>query len=94
MSNHNNYEFAPYFREGLLFLPAKTVQLLIEAGLGVNIAQAALNGLALDDDRATIGEISRAMESMLAQMEEDSQAFQTLSSGDTQFMLTGRTARA
>jgi hypothetical protein len=85
----DSYSYAPYFRNGLLYLPATTVEMLISAGLNQEIAISALNGLALDD-KGRIGEISRAMEMMLADIEEDTQAFQTLTSEETQFMLTGK----
>ena len=87
----DSYTYAPYFRNGLLYLPPSTVDMLIAAGLNQEIARSALNGLALDD-KARIGEISRAMEMMLADIEEDTQAFQTLTSDETQFMLTGKPA--
>ncbi|HEX2908733.1 MAG TPA: hypothetical protein VHO69_17815 [Phototrophicaceae bacterium] len=83
-------EFAPYFRNGLLYLPEKTVQLLIEAGLERELAQAALTGLALDDNREQIGRINKVLEQALGQMEEDSQPFQALTTDDAKFMLTGK----
>ncbi len=83
-------EYAPYFRNGLLFLPEKTVLLLIENGLDKELAQAALNGLALDDNRAQIARINRVLEEALAQMEEDSQPFRALASDESKFMMTGK----
>jgi hypothetical protein len=83
-------EYAPYFRNGMLFLPQATVNLLVDAGLDWETGQAALNGLALDDHRTLIAQISRALEEVLGRMEEDTQAFQVLSSGETQFLLTGK----
>jgi hypothetical protein len=85
-------DFAPYFRNGLLYLPEKTVDLLIEAGLEKELAQAALNGLALDDHREQIGKINRVLEAALEKMEEDSQPFQALSNDDARFMMTGKPA--
>lgn len=84
------WDFAPYFRNGLLYLPQRTVDMLVMAGLDATIGQAALHGLALDDHKVEIGQINRALELLLSEMEEDTQAFQTLSSNDTQFMLTGK----
>ena len=83
-------DFAPYFRNGLLFLPPRTVDMLVTVGLDAAIGQAALNGLALDDHKPEITQINQALEFLLSEMEEDTQAFQTLSSSDTQFMLTGK----
>jgi ribosomal protein RSM22 (predicted rRNA methylase) len=83
-------EFAPYFRNGMLFLPQATVRLLLDVGLDPQIGQAALKGLALDDHKDIITQISRALEEVLGRMEEDTQAFQVLSSGETQFLLTGK----
>jgi hypothetical protein len=87
----NSYrEYAPYFRNGRLYLPEKTVALLIDVGLDKAIGDAALNGLALDDHREQIALISQSLEHALAQMEEDTQAYHALSSGEAQFMLTGK----
>jgi hypothetical protein len=83
-------DYAPYFRNGLLYLTEKTVTLLTDAGLDNTIGQAALNGLALDDHRDQIAKISRSLEQALAAMEEDTQGFNILSSDETQFLLTGK----
>jgi len=83
-------DYAPYFRNGLLYLPEKTVSLLVDVGLDKVIAQAALSGLALDDHRDQIARIGAALESALEQMEEDTHAYQALSSDEAQFMLTGK----
>lgn len=83
-------DYAPYFRNGLLYLPEKTVDLLIEAGLDKELAQAALKGLALDDHREQIGKINRVLEAALEKMEEDSQPFQALTTDDARFMMTGK----
>jgi hypothetical protein len=85
-------EYAPYFRNGLLYLPEKTVALLVDVGLDKAIGDAALNGLALDDHREQIARISQTLEQALAQMEEDTHAYHALTSDETQFMLTGRPA--
>jgi hypothetical protein len=86
----NSFEYAPYFREGLLYLPPKTVALLIDAGLCEEAAEAALNGLALDDDRELIGQISNALEKALAELAESSPVYQVLHSQEVEFLLTGR----
>lgn len=41
--------YAPYFHNGKLFLPHKTLNLLLSAGLDSNLAEQARQGLALDD---------------------------------------------
>lgn len=86
-------DYAPYFRNGLLYLPEKTVTMLIDVGLDKAIAQAALQGLALDDHRDQIARISESLEAALAGMEDDTQAYQALSSDEAQFMLTGKPTR-
>jgi hypothetical protein len=87
----NSYrDYAPYFRNGRLYLPEKTVGLLLDVGLNQAIGEAALSGLALDDHRDQIAQISQALEAALAQMEEDTQAYQALSSDEAQFILTGK----
>jgi uncharacterized protein YdeI (YjbR/CyaY-like superfamily) len=83
-------DYAPYFRNGLLFLPEHTITLLIEAGLDAQIAEAARAGLNLGEQRAQITIISQSLEAALAQMEEDSREFRALSDSNTHFMLTGK----
>jgi|FLYN01.1.fsa_nt_gi hypothetical protein len=90
--NLDSQAYAPYFRNGRLYLPEKTVTLLIEGGLAPHIAESALRGLALDTDRQQIAEINRTLEAMLGDMEEDSQEFRALTSDEAQFMLTGKPA--
>jgi hypothetical protein len=88
----NSQTYAPYFRNGRLYLPEKTVALLIDAGLKREVAEAALGGLALDTNRQQIAEINHILEIMLTDMEEDSQEFQALTSEEAQFLLTGKPA--
>jgi hypothetical protein len=90
----NSQDYAPFFHDGLLYLPEKTIALLAAAGLDSRTAQAALHGLALDDDRVLIGQISNALEKVLGQVAEHSQAYQALNSRETRFLLTGRPAPA
>jgi hypothetical protein len=80
--------YAPYFRHGNLYLPLKTVSLLIDVGLEPALAERALHGLALDDHREEIGIISRALEQALYWMQIERPAYETLSSTETRFMLT------
>ncbi len=87
-----NRDYAPYFRNGMLYLPEKTVTLLIDVGLDKATAEAALRGLALDDHREEIARISAALEAVLTDMEEDTQAYMALSSDEAHFMLTGKPA--
>ena len=86
-------DYAPYFTDGKLYIPPKTVELLIQAGLDRNIAQSALDGLALDDDRENIGVISSALENVLEQIAHNTRAFQQLNSTDIHFLFTGRPAK-
>jgi hypothetical protein len=85
-------DYAPYFRNGLLYLPEKTVTMLIDVGLDKATAEAALHGLALDDHRELIARINASLEAVLTDIEEDTQAYQALSSDEAQFMLTGKPA--
>ena len=84
--------YAPYFSDGKLYIPQKTVELLIQAGLDRKIAQSGLNGLALDDDKDRIGMISNALEKVLEQIAHNSSAFQQLNASDIHFMFTGKPA--
>lgn len=86
-------EFAPYYRQGLLYLPPKTVDLLLDAGLDQQIGEEALHGLNLADHREEIAVISKALENALEQLEEDSREFRVLKGPETQFILTGKRAQ-
>jgi hypothetical protein len=81
-------DYAPFFREGQLFLPDTTIQLLIESGLDSEIAQSATDGLRLDDDRRNIGLISNHLEKALAYLTHQSHIHDQLSSHETKFMLS------
>lgn len=85
-------DFAPYFRNGRLYLPQKTIALLTDAGLNTQIASAALNGLDLVDHRDQIAHISQVLESVLATIEENTHEFRALNSTETRFLLTGKPA--
>ncbi len=90
MSQHIT-DYAPFFREGRLFLPRQTVDLLLNAGLDSAVADAAASGLALDDDHEQIGIISQTLVKALGQLVlENPQAFAELNSDEAQFMLTNR----
>ncbi len=90
---NNNEDYAPYFSNGLLYLPPRTVKLLIKTGLDKEVAASALKGLALDDDRELIGMMSNLLERVLEHVADNSEAFQQLNSPETQFMFTGKPAR-
>lgn len=92
MMTLNSQTYAPYFRNGRLYLPEKTVILLIDSGLKREVAEAALGGLALDTDRQQIAEINHVLERLLADLEADSQEFRALTSEEAQFLLTGKPA--
>jgi hypothetical protein len=79
--------YAPYFQDGKLFLPRKTLG-LIAPRLETSLAEQALHGLALDDNRDEIGRIGHALEQAIFRMEIERQAYETLSSTHTRFMLT------
>lgn len=81
-------DYAPFFREGLLFLPEPTIKLLIKSGLDSNIAQLAKHGLRLDDDRRNIGLISNQLEKSLATLSQQSRIHDQLTSPETKFMLS------
>lgn len=90
MATLNSRDYAPYFRNGLLLLPEKTVDLLISAGLDDAVGKAALKGLNLVDDREEIAIISKSLEGALEKLETSSDEYHVLNSDETSFMLTGK----
>ncbi|MEZ4669032.1 MAG: hypothetical protein R3E39_14090 [Anaerolineae bacterium] len=86
----NYKDVAPFFRNGRLYLPMKTVEMLTDVGLSAEISQNALNGLDLADHREQIAVISKALETLLENMEENTREFHALNSSETRFLLTGK----
>ncbi|MBZ0304211.1 MAG: hypothetical protein K8J31_31035 [Anaerolineae bacterium] len=81
--------FAPYFRNGLLYFPEKTIQELLAVGLDSQIARRAARGLSLDDS-ASLEKLSCAIDTLLSQIDASSPYFAALASDDAYFMLTGK----
>ncbi len=80
---------APYFRNGLLYFPARTIQALSEVGLDKKTAHQAELGLSLDDDQS-LEELSCAIDDLLSQIDSTSPFFSALTSDEAYFMLTGK----
>ena len=89
--NNETSPLLPYYRNGLLYFPEKTVEMLLAAGMEQSVAQAAHEGLALDDDRR-MNEVRRVVQVVLAQSPAESAIYAALSNPETQFMLTGNPA--
>jgi hypothetical protein len=85
-------ELAPYFRNGRLYVPQRTLAMLVNAGLDRQIAEVALSGFDLDRQRNEIATVSYALENILATLEADTQEFAVLNSDETRFLLTGKPA--
>ncbi len=62
-----NHEYEPFFRNGLLCLPEKTVSVMLRAGLSPQIAEVARRGLLLED-QSRIAEITDSLKSLLAEI--------------------------
>ena len=80
---------APYFRNGLLYFPEKTINALLEVGLDWRVGQRAIHGLSLDDSDL-LAQISFSVDELLSQIDEASPFFHALASDDAYFMLTGK----
>lgn len=79
----------PYFANGLLYLPDKVVQALLNAGLEWSVGHAARRGIALDDTDS-LAEIAHAVDVLLSHISPTNPLYIALSSDDTRFMLTGK----
>ncbi|MGQ9887967.1 MAG: hypothetical protein ACUVSX_05690 [Aggregatilineales bacterium] len=82
----------PYFRNGLLYLPERTANLLVRAGLDASVGRAAVRGLPLDD-AAALAALRAAVTTLLAQVEPGDPVHAALASAETRFMLTGLPAQ-
>lgn len=80
---------APYFRNGLLYFPEKTINALLEVGLDWHAGQQAMRGLSLDDSD-TLAQIGYAVDDLLSRVDANSPFFSALASDDAYFMLTGK----
>ncbi|RMG90034.1 MAG: hypothetical protein D6712_00575 [Chloroflexi bacterium] len=81
--------YAPFFRDGLLYLPPTTIEILFQVGLEREHAKAIMDGLSLDDDRQLIGHVSTLLEAALAKLERSGDVYSELSGLETRFMFTG-----
>jgi len=80
---------APYFRNGLLFFPEKTIDALMDVGLDSHIGDRAANGLSLDDDES-LSQLNYAIDALLSRVDSSSPFFVALASDEAYFMLTGK----
>lgn len=87
------FPFAPYFNNGLLYFPERTLQELVAVGLDHQVARRASRGLSLDDN-ASLEKLSGAIDTLLAQIDASSPYFEALTSDDAYFMLTGKPVMA
>jgi hypothetical protein len=80
---------APYFRNGMLYFPEKTINALMEVGLEWQIGHRATRGISLDDAES-LRKLSQAIDTLLTQVNCDSPFFTALTSDEAYFMLTGK----
>ncbi|HLV36084.1 MAG TPA: hypothetical protein VKY59_13250 [Spirillospora sp.] len=80
---------APYFRNGLLYFPERTIQALIEVGLDPYTARRAMQGLSLDDT-SSLNTLNQTVDALLAQVDSSSPFFSALASDEAYFVLTGK----
>ena len=83
------HALTPYFRNGLLFFPEKTIHALIEVGLDWQVGHRAIRGLSLDD-LSSLDQLGQAIDPLLNQVDSTNPFFQALTSDDAYFMLTGK----
>lgn len=79
-------KYAPYYRQGLLCFPDKTLNLLVESGLDAELAKLAHHGLHLDVDHDFIIAINHHMATVLPSLDREIQA--ELASHDVEFMMS------
>jgi len=68
------FSLTPYFRNGLLYFPEKTVYALMEVGLDTQTGYMAQHGLSLDDHHS-LNELSAAVDALLLQIDSSSPFF-------------------
>lgn len=85
--------YQPYYRDGKLYLPERTVRVLMEAGLAHHTGAAAQVGIDLDA-REHIDAIRSVVEKIVEQLDETSVIRSALTDPETQFMLNSRPAHS
>jgi hypothetical protein len=80
---------APYFRNGLLYFPEKTIRALVEVGLDWQTGHRATRGISLDDGES-LAKLTHAIDTLLSQVDYNSPFYNALTSDDAYFMLTGK----
>lgn len=85
--NKTTKQFAPYFRNGLLYFPVQTVEVLVKAGLDQNTGCKLQNGLSLDD-RTSIDQVRKSVEAVAHTVKSGSALHIALTSPEVRFMLT------
>ena len=80
--------YAPYFRDGLLYLPKVTNQLLVTSGFDQQSTQDAINGLRLDEDKSKIAELNDQLSQLIETLDEGSVIKGQLTSPEVQFIFT------
>ncbi len=86
--NANSRRLEPYFRNGLLYFPQRTIEALLAVGLDQNISEKALRGLALDDVHS-LTQLSQAIQVFVGQVERETAIAGALTSEESHFALTG-----
>jgi hypothetical protein len=80
---------APYFRNGMLYFPEKTIKALVEVGLEWQVGHRATRGISLDDGES-LSKLTHAIDILLGQVDHNSPFFNALTSDEAYFMLTGK----
>lgn len=84
-------QLKPYFYDGRVVFPEKTIKALVEVGLDRHTGLAAARGLSLDD-RTSLDAIAKAIRALLRQVSPEHPLYSALENPDTWFMLTGKAA--
>jgi len=80
--------YAPYFRNGLLYIPRETAQLIHITGLDADLATDATNGLRLDDDSQKIAQLNLQLQELIAGLDDQPAIQAQLSSSEVQFIFS------
>lgn len=80
--------YAPYFRDGLLYIPQATAKMLIEAGYNSPLNNNATNGFRLDEDNEKIAQLNQQLQELIAEMDDTSAIKVQLTSSEVKFVFS------
>ena len=82
------FGYAPYFYNGLLFIPTETAKLIQSAGLDTQATTDATRGLRLDEDSEKISQLNFQLQELIEGLNNESIVKSQLTTPEVAFMFS------